>query len=63
MAHSFRQQDPDADGFDVDDLPDPCRWTLNRISMHETRPGRVVFTEEDNCDGWIATDLTVEVLE
>ena len=27
----------------------------------ETSPGRVVFTEDDNTDAWIATDLTVEV--
>lgn len=27
----------------------------------ETRPGRVVFTEEENSDAWIATDLSVEV--
>jgi hypothetical protein len=31
------------------------------ISAHETSPGRVVFTEEDNNDGWIATDHTVDV--
>lgn len=31
------------------------------ISVHETSPGRVVFTEEDNNDGWIATDHTVDV--
>jgi hypothetical protein len=31
------------------------------VSVHETSPGRVVFTEEDNNDGWIATDLTVDV--
>jgi hypothetical protein len=27
----------------------------------ETRPGRVVFTEDDNTDAWIATDLTIDV--
>lgn len=30
------------------------------VSAHETRPGRIVFTEDGNSDGWIATDLTVE---
>jgi len=35
-----------------------------RISAHRTSPDRVVFTEADNSDGWIALDadaaLTVE---
>ncbi|ELY28816.1 hypothetical protein C500_12760 [Natrialba magadii ATCC 43099] len=31
------------------------------VSCHETRPGKIVFTERDNTDGWIATDLTVDL--
>lgn len=31
------------------------------LSLHETRPGRSVLTEEGNTDGWIATDMTVDV--
>lgn len=31
------------------------------LSLHETRPGRNVLTEEGNTDGWIASDLTVDV--
>ncbi|MCU4742093.1 hypothetical protein OB955_00550 [Halobacteria archaeon AArc-m2/3/4] len=31
------------------------------VTCHTTRPGKAVFTERDNCDGWIATDLTVEL--
>ncbi len=31
------------------------------VCSHETRPGKVVFTERNNTDGWIATDLTVEL--
>lgn len=31
------------------------------LSLHETRPGRSVLTEEGNTDGWIASDLTVDV--
>jgi hypothetical protein len=31
------------------------------VTACETRPGRVVFTEADNTDAWIATDLTVDV--
>lgn len=31
------------------------------VTSHETRPGKVVFTERDNADGWIATDLAVDL--
>ncbi|AXR78186.1 DUF7331 family protein [Natrarchaeobaculum sulfurireducens] len=31
------------------------------VTSHEPRPGKVVFTERDNNDGWIATDLTVDL--
>ena len=31
------------------------------ISVRESRPGRSVFTESGNTDGWIASDETVEV--
>ena len=31
------------------------------LSLHETRPGRKVLTEEDNVDGWISSDVTVDV--
>lgn len=30
------------------------------VSSHESSPGRFVFVEEENSDGWLATDLTVE---
>jgi hypothetical protein len=30
------------------------------VSVHRTRPDRLVFSESDNTDGWIATDLAVE---
>jgi hypothetical protein len=33
------------------------------LSIHETRPGRKVLTEADNTDGWISSDVTVEVSE
>ena len=29
------------------------------VSWHEPRPGRVVLTERNNVDGWIAADLSV----
>jgi hypothetical protein len=31
------------------------------VASHESAPDRIVFTEEGNTDGWIATDLTVEL--
>lgn len=31
------------------------------VTACETRPGRLVFTEDDNTDAWIATDLAVDV--
>ncbi|EMA32267.1 hypothetical protein SAMN05444422_10731 [Halobiforma haloterrestris] len=48
-----RRQDTDAD----EELEEPA--TI--VTSHETRPGKIVFTERDNADGWIATDLTVDL--
>ena len=31
------------------------------LRAHSTSPGKVVFTEPENSDGWIATDHTVAV--
>ncbi|MFD1600807.1 hypothetical protein [Halobellus rarus] len=31
------------------------------ITVCESRPSRSVFIEADNTDGWIASDLTVDV--
>lgn len=33
------------------------------ISVCESRPGRSVFLESGNADGWIASDLTLDVSE
>jgi hypothetical protein len=33
------------------------------VSAHESRPGKVVFTEDGNADGWISTDTTLDVRE
>lgn len=35
--------------------------TARAVTAHRTSPDRTVFTERDNTDGWIATDLTVEL--
>jgi len=31
------------------------------VSAFAASPDRTVFTEEGNCDGWIATDLIVDL--
>ena len=31
----------------------------DRVTVHETRPGRHVFALAGNSDAWIATDLAV----
>jgi hypothetical protein len=43
----------------VGQVPGDGQDTL--VTACETRPGRLVFTEEDNTDAWIATDLAVDV--
>ena len=52
----------DAD-YDVTSEADDAKPDTPVISLHETRPGRKVLTEEDNTDGWIASDLVVDVHE
>ncbi len=49
--------------LDVEELSDGCRHALQRICIYTTRPGRKVFVEHGNCDGWISTDEAVDVVE
>lgn len=37
---------------------DPLKTT---VTAHDCSPERTVFTEHDNTDGWIATDMTVQL--
>lgn len=39
--------------------PDPPEAPA--LSICESRPGKAVLLEEDNTDGWIASDTTSEV--
>lgn len=32
-----------------------------RVRALRSSPNRTVFTEDDNSNGWISTDLTVEI--
>ena len=50
-----RRQDTDADEIAETEVPAVA------VTSHETRPGKVVFTEQNNSDGWIATDLIVDL--
>jgi hypothetical protein len=45
----------DADSEESDEEPDAI------VCSHEPRPGKFVFTERDNTDGWIATNLAVDL--
>jgi hypothetical protein len=45
-----------ADGDEPTDRNEPVG-----LRVHATTPHRTVFTEPENSDGWIATDLTVEI--
>lgn len=42
-------------GTDDAEPPEPAAV----VSSHETSPGKIVFTERNNTDGWIATDFAV----
>ncbi|WP_165872039.1 DUF7331 family protein [Natrarchaeobius halalkaliphilus] len=53
MDAPARRQDSDTD----DRLEEPTAI----VTSHETSPGKVVFTERDNTDGWIATDVAVDL--
>lgn len=37
------------------------RYEDLRVRALRSSPNRTVFTEDDNSDGWISTDLTVDV--
>lgn len=47
------QSDADGDG-------EPAFPETPAVSVCESCPGRTVFIESGNTDGWIASDLTVE---
>ncbi|QZA88599.1 hypothetical protein K0C01_12595 [Salinarchaeum sp. IM2453] len=41
--------------------PEQSTDSAPNVVVHQTCPGRVVFTETANSEAWIGTDLTVEV--
>lgn len=34
---------------------------VENVAAHSTSPDKTVFTEAGNCDGWIASDYTVDL--
>jgi len=44
----------------TDDERGPSHPETPTVSVCESAPGRTVFIESGNTDGWIASDLTVE---
>ncbi|WP_254529806.1 hypothetical protein [Natrinema gelatinilyticum] len=53
MVEPVRREESEHD----EELEEPAKV----VTSHETRPGKVVFTERNNSDGWIATDLAVDL--
>jgi hypothetical protein len=47
----------DGDDASLTDPPEP-EFTVSAL---QSKPGRLVFTENGNTDAWIATDTTVDV--
>ena len=52
----------------IDDAPEESQRSPGLcpdcdVTAHVSCPEKVVFTEQDNTDGWIATDYTVELLQ
>ncbi len=43
-----------------DETDAEVRAELPTVAALRTSPDRTVFTEEDNSDGWIASDVVVE---
>lgn len=48
-------------GEPVEREPEPSSDDPPAVTASRASPTRTVFTEEGNTDGWIATDLTVEL--
>ena len=47
------------DGTELD--ADPDDEPVTPVTAHRSSPGRTVFVEDGNSDGWIATDLAVDL--
>lgn len=62
MESPSRESEADADAASGEQTPPPSEPSDEpAISAYSTTPERKVFTESGNGDGWISTDVTVEV--
>lgn len=43
------------------EIPSEGDELMVALRAHATSPEKTVFTEPDNSDGWIATDVTVDL--
>ena len=50
-----------ADNETAGEFVDEPVFESPQVAANHTSPDRVVFTETGNTDGWIATDLAVEL--
>ena len=50
QSHADAEPEPD---------PDPSP----EISVYESSPGQRIFLESGNTDGWISSDVTVDVIQ
>lgn len=55
MPGSLQSRSPGSDARSGAGTPD--------VSVCESRPGKLVFLEAGNTDGWIATDVAVELTQ
>jgi hypothetical protein len=44
-----------------EETADSDAYSRPEVAQCESRPGKSVFIEMDNSDGWIASDVTVDV--
>ena len=49
-----------SDGDETDDSREVSAPAV-AVTAHQSTPGRTVFVEEDNSDGWIASSLIVDL--
>lgn len=64
MAEKEETEDGEGErSLDIEEMPEECRDALRRVSIYTTRPDRKLFVESGNCERWISTDRTVDVVE
>lgn len=54
---------PDATGSRSTESTEPVTENRPELTLCESRPGKAVLFEAGNSDGWIASDVTIDVRE